>query len=129
MKAILVIDDSPLRYQTFMRIAGHMGILLVITENPEYIEMFLDNKNIEGLELIGICLDHDMPGRNAVKIAEELLGEFNLPVAIVSNNTLGAAKLENVLTQFAVPCAQIPAWAAGREWVGNVLEFFAAEKK
>lgn len=126
MRRILCIDDSPIRFRVFYMMAAKSGIQLIITEDPLLVRFVLDYP-VQDSPLIGICLDHDMPGRDAKKIATELLGPLNIPVAIVSNNYDGARVLGHILDEFAVPNRAFPASTGGPEWVASILEWFDAQ--
>ena len=125
MKRILCIDDSPMRFRVFYLKASKLGIQLLITDHPDTVRWVLDYPVLDA-PLIGICLDHDMPGRDARKMAVELLGPWNIPVAIVSNNYDGARILGHILDEFAVPNRAFPASTGGPEWVDSILEWFNA---
>jgi len=126
MRRILCIDDSVARFMMMYRVAAKEGILLTITDNPELIRLIL-RVPIPECPLIGICLDHDMPGRNAVDIARDLLGPHSIPVAIVSNNHDGCVKLADVLNEFAVPNQRVP--AGGVDWEERVIDWFKSQEK
>jgi CheY-like chemotaxis protein len=128
MRHVLCIDDSVARYGMMYRTASKEGILLTITDNPELIRMIL-RFPIPECPLIGICLDHDMPGRDAVEIARNLIGPHSIPVAIVSNNHDGCLRLAAVLEEYAVPNQRMPAGAGGMGWEEWVLDWFKSQEK
>ena len=93
---ILCIDDSYDRYSKFARMAAEKGLVAVIGYGPEFINFYLNNcRN----QIVGICLDHDMPGYNGRKVAQNDLSEFNIPVVITSSNPLGANAIKDILDE------------------------------
>lgn len=118
---IIAIDDSFTRYVAMSKLAAKCGITVIITENPEYIQMLLDitPKN----RVLGICMDHDMPGRNALTIARDLVGHKNYPVMIVSTNLPGAENIREILEEYAVP--HVGKYPAGQpDWEYKILNWF-----
>lgn len=122
MRIILAVDDMPTRYGTFMRHCAQEDILLVVSDHPEYINMLL--RNTPSGQILGICLDHDMPGRDAREIARESLVNYSIPVAIVSTNPDGSRDLSEILTEYAVPNARLLAGIGSSDWVERVIEYF-----
>lgn len=126
-RVILCIDDSPIRFGIMYRMAAQRGVQLIVTEDPEFISMVL-LRPVDGVQIVGVCLDHDMPGRDASRIARDSLCEKSFPVAVVSSNRDGADKLSQLLTEFAVPNEKIPAGIGGVDWVERVFEFFGVSE-
>ena len=118
IKTILCIDDSPERYMKLSRIADKEGIFVAVTHNLESVNYYLDN----GYNIIGICLDHDMPGQNGTYYAEHVLPDY-IPVIITSFNPVGAQNISNILKK-----KDFKAWErmspSGSEWSERALDFF-----
>jgi len=118
MQVILCVDDQPKRYEALVAIC-HMdhGIRVVVTDNADAIRQFFEFP-VQGDEVIGVCLDHDMPQLSAFYVVEEFLGPRNIPVVVTSNNYSGANKLAAALNDFEVPC-RIEPGARDREFIMN----------
>lgn len=121
MSIILAIDDSPSRYGRLFRQCAKEGVTVIVTDSPTYIEMVLGHP-----ALLGVCLDHDMPGQDAREIARDLLGARNFPVIVVSNNTDGAKALMGILDEFEVPNTYMP--AGGMDWEDRILAWFMEQR-
>lgn len=122
MNRILCIDDMPARYSLFYAQATRKGVLPIITEDPDMIDIAI--QPLASFPLLGVCLDHDMPNRDAVEICRRFLIVRNLPVAIVSTNPYGSDRLADILSEYAVPHMKIPASIGGQSWVDQLFQFF-----
>lgn len=122
VQIILCIDDQPARFERMYRRCAAHSIQVVVTDNPEFIRMVLGCKDPAAI-VVGICLDHDMPGRDASQICHDLLSTVRTPIAVVSANTLGAQKLAHILSEYEATACKIP--AGGMSWESRVLGFFS----
>lgn len=117
MKIVLAIDDSWSRYETLYQILAAQDIALIVTDNPDYIEIVMTGPGV-----VGVCLDHDMPGRDPFRITQESLCPRSVPVVIVSTNYDGARRLNDLLTEYGVPAWRCP--AGSLEWAPRVRDYF-----
>ncbi len=67
---ILCIDDSYDRYTKFAHLAAEQGFVAVVGYGPAFINFYLDNCRDQ---IVGTCLDHDMPGYNGQVVARDHL--------------------------------------------------------
>ncbi len=104
---VLCIDDSPIRYRWLAEYLKARNIIVICVDRPSAVELYLEAYRGQ---IVGICLDHDMPVDGAV-IAREHLCELSIPVAIVSNN------------KDAVPCIKHRI-EVDHEWNEQLMIFF-----
>jgi hypothetical protein len=123
---ILCIDDSVSRYGKMYRVAALRGIVLIITDNVNYIETVLENKPVAGIPLIGVCLDYDIPGVKTKEITHELLCHLTVPVAVVSNNHSGCKELSAILDGYEVKNHIMPAGCF--DWEERVLNWLTGQE-
>ena len=118
-KIVLCIDDQPIRFCTLRQKLNKIDpdIAVVVTCRIDDFFWYINSPD----KILGVCLDHDMPYKEGPFFAEQL-GEFNYPVAIVSQNPSGVATLEATLNYWGVKnkitnCA----W---NNWEDLAIEFF-----
>jgi hypothetical protein len=121
---ILCIDDQPVRYHSFRDsiLKINPNIFTVVTCRPDEFFWYITGP----YKILGICLDHDMPYKEGTFFAEQL-GEFNYPVAIVSQNPSGVVMIQAILDEWGVPnkitnCA----W---KNWESLAIDFFNIKKE
>lgn len=124
MRFILCIDDDPIRYRNLQE-------LLLSDSATEDIRLLLTCRLDDVIEylrghytLFGVCLDHDMPGRNGQYYAG-ILRDRNFPVAITSLNPDGAKAIKYLLDGYCTenilsPCSSLE----NRGWEIDVVNFF-----
>jgi CheY-like chemotaxis protein len=121
MKFILCIDDDPIRYRGLRQEIAARGLplLVVHTCRQEDVVQYLDK--LAG-ELVGVCLDHDMPFQDGQWFVRQYLQERNHPVVVVSHNTPMADSMAALLQDYEVPVIKVRAGSPGFE--NLVLTFF-----
>lgn len=120
-KIILCIDDMPQRYTNlaFRLGAADKPITVVVTCRMEDVRFYTENKCYE---IIGVCLDHDMPFQDGMYFAIHYLREHNWPVAITSANPFGAEDIFKELDYCDTPCKKIP--VTDRNFTPQLMEYF-----
>jgi DNA-binding response OmpR family regulator len=108
-KIILCIDDSPERYGNLAKFVSHRGITVIVTCRMEEVIFYTDSDCSDCYEIIGVCLDHDMPFQDGMYFAINHLREKSWPVAITSMNPSGAENMFQELSSYETPCTKIPA--------------------
>ena len=94
MKTILCIDDDPIRYTRFNK--TYLDVQVIVTCRLEEVRFYLEG--CRTYNIIGICLDHDMPYVTGDYFARYLLNDYpDIPVVITSNNLPGAETIESIL--------------------------------
>ena len=126
MKRILCIDDEPCRYDRFYPMALHRGLDVVISHDPTLLQLYFAHP-LPGSELVGVCLDHDMPLADGHALARSFLIERGVPVAVVSTNEAGRNRIARLLEEYDTPCSIIPATVQG--WEQHALTLFQGYKK
>jgi len=93
MKLILCIDDQPDRYDELVSLCSRIGVLVVVADRPEHVRHYLE-RHTEGVELVGILLDHDMPIRAGTEFVEDIANHRDETTVIaVSGNVVGRERL------------------------------------
>jgi len=118
---ILCVDDSYSRYGRFSRLAADQGMIAVVGCGRNFIEFYLDNVRDQ---IVGICLDHDMPGLNGEEVAREYMSAFNIPVVITSMNLDGAQRIHQVLTEAGVLSVRMRPLSSDAGWEERALSWF-----
>ena len=118
---ILCIDDSYDRYEKFVQMAAERGLVAVVGYGPAFIDFYLNNCRDS---IVGICLDHDMPGYDGQLVARDHLRELSIPVVVTSSNPGGATAIKSILDEYAVPCVMMKP-VNMLEWQRRALDWFA----
>ena len=128
MRLLLCIDDDPYRYRDLAPLLKAAGVFLVVHHDPEMVALVLGTYRDE---LVGVCLDHDMPTLTGVEMAKLYLIDKSLPVAITSANPVGAQAIAALLAEYQVPHKLLSAsvktsvqQACPNGWEQAVMEFF-----
>lgn len=119
---LLCIDDEPIRY---IRLANHLReinsrTVVAVTCKIDEVNFYLKTADV-----IGVCLDHDMPVRGT-SFAQHFFTERNIPVMIVSHNPGGALKIMDILNEFGTPNIYCPVKDT-KSWLDSVIRFFNLE--
>jgi len=114
---ILCIDDEPIRYRKLRRLTFDHGMVVVTTCRLEDVEEYFRSQD----EIVGICLDHDMPTRTGEDFAY-ILREKNFPVVVTSMNETGARKICSVLSEYETPNIYLPCYQPN--WENEALAFW-----
>ena len=117
-KSILCIDDEPIRYNALAFQAEQKDIQILLAQTIAQAKFYLDRPH----QIIGICLDHDMPEANGLHYAEHIIENPTIPIVITSLNTDGARRigyiLDNKGTKWYHANIGVTTWA----W--NAITFF-----
>lgn len=124
MRYILCIDDEPSRYDRLARSVPN-DVVVLVTCRLEEVKFYLYTYRAD---IIGVCLDHDMPFADGQYFASHVLNELSIPVAVVSQNPMGAAKIIDILEEWATPTRALPA-AHREEWVRDIKTFFRLNER
>lgn len=103
---ILIIDDSPGRYDEFCRLLDEKGHTWVISCDPDFV------RTIDQTDIDAILLDHDMPYRTGVAWVQWLRANLKpLPIIVTSTTRVPRAReqMKEVLDQAKFPCFIVPA--------------------
>lgn len=119
MKIILCIDDSPERYDTFIVRARARDCICIISHDPYTVHQALD---VYRDDIIGICLDHDMPIQNGMFFVNNFLIGISMPVSIVSANEHGARRMKDTLEEYQGN-VQLNS-AISKDWVERTFQLF-----
>jgi CheY-like chemotaxis protein len=121
-KILLCIDDQPIRYKRLRKLTSDYGVIVVTTCRLEDVNEYLRGPD----QIVGVCLDHDMPFQSGAYFAE-ILREKNYPVAITSMNPDGAAIIKNILDEYETPNKLLPCSRRGG-WEYQVFAFLGIER-
>lgn len=120
MKALLCIDDDPVRYDKLVLPPGWVVLVTCRWEDYRfYRDRHLDNDLFPEFRIGGICLDHDMPFQNGQWFAHRVREDFHVPVFLVSMNTPGRAAMREILAEYEVPVLDTPVTDKG--WQDRVF--------
>lgn len=118
---ILCIDDMPIRYHRLADVAKDHDVMVLVTCRLEDVNFYLSQKDL--YQIIGICLDHDMPNLNGDYYAKNIFSEKNIPVVISSHNPDGALKIEEYLNDYETPNILLPS-EDSESWAKFAMAFF-----
>lgn len=102
-KIVLCIDDEPIRYRELRNLLAKDGIVVVTTCRLEDFFQYMDSP----YEIVGVCLDHDMPFQSGMYFAG-VLRQHNYPVVITSLNNNGAKNISYHLDEYETPNIILP---------------------
>lgn len=119
MKIILCIDDSPDRYHTFILRARVRDCFCIISHDPYTVGQALD---VYRHDIVGVCLDHDMPIQNGKFFVNNFLLGTPIPVSIVSANVLASQSMKDMLDEYE--CNVQLNSAISKDWVEKTLDMF-----
>jgi DNA-binding NarL/FixJ family response regulator len=117
---VLIIDDSPGRYEEFTQLLNKKEVGWIVTCQPDLVHDVLEWCNIEG-----IILDHDMPYKDGLFWARWLAEFSRLPV-VISSTTSKVGRREEMLKTLqdaGIRAAMIPAdhFGCEKEWLEFLL--------
>lgn len=114
---VLCIDDEPIRYRKLRKMVAETPMVLVTTCRHEDVNEYLQGPH----QIVGVCLDHDMPQVSGAYFAG-ILREKNIPIVITSLNPEGARHIKFLLDEYETPNMILPCTTEG--WEDRAVKFW-----